>query len=107
MSNPTYREMLDDVAMWGRAGYPPVACGRYKDAAERIRALERERDALLVDAKRLDWVDKHLCRAGNVVSADQQVVGIMKCWQVVTQCDDSLRTTIDLLRARIDEEARR
>lgn len=64
MSQPTYREMIEDVCAWGRAGYPAVAIGRYQDAAERIRQLERlvttamdlQRDAL-----RYRWVRVHAC----------------------------------------------
>lgn len=32
--------------MWGRAGYPAVAVGRYRDAAEEIKWLQRENERL-------------------------------------------------------------
>lgn len=35
--------MRDDSIAWGRAGYPPVCVGRYRDAAEQIERLTRWR----------------------------------------------------------------
>lgn len=66
------------------------------------RAALARAEAVKRDEERLDFVERHLCRAGDVRDQNGQVTGIMKCWQVVTQCDDSLRDTIDLLRAAID-----
>ncbi len=35
-------EMREDALIWSRAGYPPVAISRYRDAADQIERLESE-----------------------------------------------------------------
>lgn len=66
---------------------------------ERNARLEADITALREDSERLYWVENNLCRAGDVVDSTGRVTGIMKCWQVITQCNDSLRETIDAIRA--------
>jgi hypothetical protein len=50
-----YRIMMEDALMWSKAGYPAVAIGRYRDAAETIRLLlgevTRLREALRIIAE--------------------------------------------------------
>lgn len=64
---------------------------------EKLRKLRAERDVLKKDAERIDFVERHLCRSGDVFH-EGALVGIMKVWQVVTQRNDTIRETIDLLR---------
>lgn len=40
----TPAQMQDDASMWSRAGYPRVAVGRYRDAAEQLRRVTAELD---------------------------------------------------------------
>jgi hypothetical protein len=70
-------------------------------ALERAAKAEQAAEELRKDAERLDWVERNLCRAEEVTDKSGRFVGIMKCWQVVTQCDDSLRDTVDTLRAAL------
>jgi hypothetical protein len=35
----TPEEMLEDSSMWSRAGYPAVAVGRYREAADQLKRL--------------------------------------------------------------------
>ncbi len=67
-------------------------------------SLAEECERLRQDERRLNFVDEKLCRPGDVMGKDRQVIGIMKCWQVVTQCNDSLRDTIDLLNAELSKD---
>lgn len=46
MSDRTPKEMRDDALAWSRAGYPNVAIGRYRDAADQIDRLEKKCAAL-------------------------------------------------------------
>ncbi len=52
--------MLDDVAAWGRAGYPSVAIGRYNDAAYEIERLRK-----LVDGRSVEPSDGSIYQAGS------------------------------------------
>lgn len=38
----TPEQMFEDSVLWSRAGYPAVAVGRYRDAANQIKALQAE-----------------------------------------------------------------
>lgn len=76
---------------------------KFSEADAALKAKDEEIASLRKDAERLDFVEQNLCRAGDIMK-NGQAVGIMKCWQVITQCDDSLRATIDLLRAAITGE---
>lgn len=73
--------------------------------AQNVAYWRAEVEALRKDAERLDFVECHLCRAGNVMGDRGRVLGIMKAWQIVTQLDEPLRLTIDRLKAAIDAEA--
>ena len=42
----TPEQMQEDASMWSRAGYPGVAVGRYRDAADQIQRLTAERDKM-------------------------------------------------------------
>lgn len=84
-------------------------CSDHNGKWERGRCLQCELEkataaleGMKEDAARLDFVDRMLCRSGDVVDPSGKLTGIMKCWQVVTQLDESLRTTIDRLAAAID-----
>ena len=51
----TPADMLEDSSMWSRAGYPAVAVGRYRDAADQIKRLNTrvaELEVLLDQANR-------------------------------------------------------
>ena len=37
--NQTPKEMREDALAWSRCGYPAVAVGRYRDAADQIQRL--------------------------------------------------------------------
>jgi hypothetical protein len=41
MSDRTPQQMREDSSMWSRAGYPGVAVGRYRAAAEQIQRLNK------------------------------------------------------------------
>ena len=51
----TPQQMREDALMWSRCGYPAVAVGRYRDAADQVQRLHtanlRLRDFLLARAK--------------------------------------------------------
>lgn len=38
----TPKQMREDSSIWRRAGYPGVAVGRYRDAADQVERLERD-----------------------------------------------------------------
>jgi hypothetical protein len=49
----TPREMREDALMWAHVGYPAVAVGRYRDAADQIQRLNKrvaELEARLSDS---------------------------------------------------------
>lgn len=82
--------------------YVPEAMPLDQKVSELIKMLDASRvdsAEAMKNQERLDFMEKHLCRAGDIVSRTGQVTGIIKCWQVVTQLDESLRLTIDRLRA--------
>ena len=37
--NQTPKQMREDALAWSRAGYPAVAVGRYRDAADQVQRL--------------------------------------------------------------------
>ena len=43
----TPEQMREDALMWARAGYPSVAVGRYRDAADQIERLSAYTDKLV------------------------------------------------------------
>jgi hypothetical protein len=43
----TPQQMREDSLSWSRAGYPAVAVGRYRDAADQIERLESRIENLL------------------------------------------------------------
>lgn len=42
LMNKTPKEMREDALAWSRAGYPAVAVGRYRDAADQIAFVDAE-----------------------------------------------------------------
>jgi hypothetical protein len=46
VTDQTPAEMRDDASMWSRAGYPQVAVGRYRAAADQIERLRKWIDDL-------------------------------------------------------------
>jgi hypothetical protein len=94
----------------GENGMP---CKALRESESRAAALQKELEAVREqaslaeeDSDRLSWVERHLCRAGEVRDERGNLTGIMKCWQIVTQCDDPLRETIDTLRAALSKESK-
>lgn len=69
-----------------------------------MSALKKDIERLAKDAERIDFVETALCRPGDIVGQSGAVIGIMKCWQIVTQRNDSLRETIDTLQAALAEK---
>jgi hypothetical protein len=46
MSDRTPKQMREDALAWAKAGYPNVAVGRYRDAADQIERLSKKCAAL-------------------------------------------------------------
>lgn len=111
MSDPTYREMIEDVCAWGRAGYPEVACGRYQDAAERIKRLESELAECKQDAERYRWLKTHGEVWGGVPEIGPPGEFMWRWRWTLTRAQydqnrvDSLTTAIDVARARYQSDA--
>lgn len=60
MNHPTPAQMKEEAAIWSKANFPTVAISRYRDAADRISALEAvKRDEvgwLIEDSGRTMWL---------------------------------------------------
>lgn len=53
------------------------------------------------DTARMDWMDRHLCRAGEVRNDAGQTVKLCRVWSIMGELE-TLRETIDAMMAATD-----
>lgn len=71
-----------------------VMYGREHELAEKAESeLSRVRE----DAERMDWMERHLCRAGEVKDNAGQTVKLCRVWSIMGELE-TLRETIDAHR---------